>query len=372
VSASKPVVGRLAPSPTGVLHIGNARSILAAWLSARASGGRVYLRIEDLLPGQAERVTSVLDDLAFLGLDWDEPPPDKSRCDTSDFDSDLNVNAGFWLQSQRAVAHANLLGDLIVAGRVYPCVCTRKDIERALRAPHAEDKGSAYPGTCRGRFADIPAAVRHEAAESLRQGRRPVGVALRLRVGAVCGGGVVRFHDEFAGERSVDLTRDSGDLVVRRKDGTHAYMFAVVADDIAMGVTEVVRGDDLLDCTAQQIAVADALAKHVTDEAISKLARGNQPRFVHVPLVYGDDGRRLAKRNKSLHLGTIREQGIAAERVLRWLAASLGVGDCADLRQMAENFRWDKVSRRSVAFGDVEMAAMIAGGEYSPIVRFLS
>lgn len=253
------------------------------------------------------------------------------------------------------------------AGRVYPCVCSRKDIQNALRAPHAEDRGSGYPGTCRDRFADHAAAARWESANAARLGRRPVGAALRLRVQQ----GPVRFDDLVMGPREVDVAGAFGDFVVRRKDGAFAYMYAVVLDDIAMGVSEVVRGDDLVDCTAQQLIVAQAIARHSGDPGIRALAAGSVPRFAHVPLVYGDDGRRLAKRDRSLHVGNLQERGIDPSRLMRWLSLSLGTGDTADLHEMAGRFCWARVRRQGVLFGVQELAAM-AEDIYSPSVRFVA
>lgn len=366
------VIGRLAPSPTGVLHVGNARSLLAAWLSARAGQGKVFLRVEDLLPGQPEMVELVLDDLAWLGLSWDEPPPDPSVCLTSQFTSQTSVLPGFWLQSARTDAYRATLLGLIEAGLAYACVCTRKDIQDALRAPHAEDRGPRYAGTCRDRFASVAHAVRWQAAQAARRGDRPAGAALRLKVGDR----VVRFEDAMAGPQEEYLARDVGDFVIRRKDESVAYMFAVVLDDIAMGVTEVVRGDDLLACTAQQLAVADAIAEHAPDAELRHRAASNRPRLVHIPLVYGDDGRRLAKRNKSLHVRNLQDLGVSQRRLMRWLVVSLGLpdpgqgGERIDLGQLAAGFDWDRVPRSGVLFGEVEFAAMQSGAQYSPIIRF--
>ena len=361
-----PVVGRLAPSPTGVLHVGNARSLVAAWLSARSVGGKVLLRIEDLLPGQPEKVASVLEDLRYLGLDWDPPPPEQSCREPSDFDVDLPGNTPFWLQSARSHAYDAESHALIAAGSAYPCVCTRKDIERALRAPHAEERGAAYPGTCRGRFADLAAAVRWEGALASRLGRRPVGAALRLRAEA----GQTEVQDGFAGAAQIDVAGTFGDFVIRRKDGLHAYMFAVVLDDIAMGVTEIVRGDDLLECTAQQFQVAVALADHSADESVAIRAREAPPRFMHIPLVYGDDGRRLAKRDASIHVRALQEEGVPAERLRRWIAVSLGLAATGDLEAMAAAFDWERVPRWPVRFGADDLHALLtAGAEYCPVAR---
>ena len=358
MTESPPVIGRLAPSPTGVLHIGNARSLLLAWLSARSHGGKVLLRIEDLMPGQPEYVISLLRDLRYLGLDWDAPPDCEGVCEVADFvdlDGDL---APFVLQSERHRAYNRVLGRLLDAGLVYPCVCTRREIEAAVRAPHAEDRGVAYPGTCRGRFADVKAALTFEAQRAEAAGGKPIGVALRLRVPAE----PLEFVDGLCGRVVVALPEDSGDFVIQRKDGAFAYMLAVVVDDLAMGITEVVRGDDLLDCTGQQLALYQAIARHGVDSDLNALLDRPPPDWVHVPLVYGDDGRRLAKRDRSLHVQTLQAMGVPGSAVRRWLAASLGLPHSDDPAELAGCFSWGAMPRGPVVFGAAELAGLLASG----------
>ena len=340
-----PIVGRLAPSPTGVLHVGNARSLVAAWLSARSTGGKVLLRIEDLLPGQPEKVATTLEDLAYLGLTWDDPPEDRSSRTVADFDvgADRWGRAelpGFWLQSARGPAYEELSHALIAAGMAYPCVCTRKDIERALRAPHREEKGRAYPGTCRGRFTDLADAVRWEGALASRLGRRPVGAALRMRVGRE----PKRFEDLMLGPQAIDVASDSGDFVIRRKDGLHAYMLAVVVDDIAMGVTEVVRGEDLLESTPRQALLLD---DHYFE----------RPSWAHVPLVTDAKGKRFAKRKDSLSLAALASGGLDPEVLVGWLASTFGpaveepLGGPRRAADLIEGFDLSRLPLSSVPFG---------------------
>lgn len=352
---TRPVVGRLAPSPTGLLHVGNARSLLLAWLSARAAGGRVLLRIEDLLPGE-EHVDAVLADLDWLGLDWDEAPPLTGLFRPPGRPAAIR-------QSERSAVYRAILATLERAGRVFPCICTRRDIEAAARAPHAEDQGTPYPGSCRGAWPSELHAEAAEAARAAEAGRSPLGVAWRLLVPDA----PVTFTDRLHGDRTVLLTEHSGDIVVRRKDGGFAYMLAAVADDLAMGITQVVRGDDLLDCTAQQVAVYDglrtaaALPHSATDELLAFWERARAwepPDWVHVPLVLGDDGRRLAKRNRSLHVHALREAGVSAERLRRWLAASLGLPDTPHPAELVAAFDWRHVPRGPVVFGAAELAAL--------------
>lgn len=356
--AVAPVVGRLAPSPTGLLHIGNARSLLLAWLSARAAGGRILLRIEDLLPGE-EHVDSLLADLRWLGLDWDEAPPLTGAWDPPDGLRSLR-------QSERSPVYSAVLGELERVGAVYPCICTRKDIEAAATAPHIEDQGIPYPGVCRDAFPTESHALDAEAERASAVGRRPLGAAWRLRVPDE----LVTFEDRICGHRVVSLPHHSGDIVVRRKDGGFAYMLAAVVDDLAMGVTEVVRGDDLLDATAQQVVVYDAL-RRVAPEALAtpgelgdlwgRALGWAPPTWVHVPMVLGDDGRRLAKRNKSLHVAALREAGVTAERLRAWLAASLGLGESARLGEMVAAFDWRLVPRHPVTFGERELGELVGG-----------
>lgn len=278
------VVGRLAPSPTGRLHLGHARSFLIAWWSARSRAGRMVLRIEDLdetrvKPGATELV---LEDLAWLGLDWD---------------------GEVLYQTSRKEAHAGALARLVSEGKAYPCVCTRKEIEAAASAPHADDAETPYPGTCRDRFDSAEAA----RAESGRE------VALRLRVGSE----PVPVMDALQGEVAVDVAGTAGDFVIGRKDGVAAYQLATPLDDAFQGVTEVVRGADLLPSAGRQALVLRALGLP-------------QPRQVHVPLVCGPDGLRLAKRAGSLSLEELRAAGVTPEAVVTWAASTCGIQEAEE------------------------------------------
>jgi len=255
--------GRFAPSPTGRLHLGNLRTALVAWLFARSSGARFLVRMEDLDPAVAreEHEAQQLADLAAIGLDWDG---DVVR------------------QSERRSIHDAAIDQLVAAGLTYPCWCTRREILDAPTAPHAPP--GAYPGTCRDREPPYPDRA---PALRLRAGDVPVVVEDRL-----CG----RF------EGIVD------DFVLRRGDGTPAYNLAVVVDDGAQGIGEVVRGDDLLPSTPRQVHLARTLGIDV-------------PQYAHVPMVLGPDGARLAKRHGAV---TLEDAGAPAE-VLARLAGSLGL-----------------------------------------------
>jgi len=283
--------GRLAPSPTGALHLGNARSFLIAWLSLRSRGGRVVMRMEDLdhpkvKSGAAEQA---YDDLRWLGLDWDEG-------------DDCGGKYAPYVQSERVDLYRDALHKLESAGLVYPCVCSRSDVEAAQSAPHASEDGLRYSGTCRGRFGSFA-----EASAVLPDGRIP---AWRFRVD----NGITSFVDGFCGLQEQNVAEAVGDFAIARHVDGAGYMLAVVVDDAAMGITEVLRGDDLLATTHRQILLYKALGLEC-------------PRFVHVPLVVGSDGRRLAKRHGDTRIATLRESGVSAEKVVGLLAYWCGWAD---------------------------------------------
>jgi glutamyl-tRNA synthetase len=288
------VRGRFAPSPTGELHLGNARTALLAWLQVRAEGGEFVMRVEDLDAGRVRPglMESQLADLRWLGLDWDEGP-------------DVGGPHGPYLQSQRTEHFEAALERLRALGRLYPCVCSRKDIAAASSAPHGpDDEGPRYPGTCRVR----PAA---------EFGGRPT--ALRFVVPP----GPVAFHDLLHGDLTYTPSEETGDFVVRRKDGVAAYQLAVVVDDAAMGVTKTLRGADLLSSTARQVLLLRALGLP-------------EPEWTHVPLLLGPDGERLSKRHGSVMLREAREAGVPPEAVVGWLAASCGLAEPGEECSAAE------------------------------------
>jgi glutamyl-tRNA synthetase len=264
------VTGRFAPSPTGPLHLGSLRTALAAWLMARSSGGNFILRIEDLDPDRSrpEWETSQLNALAAIGLDWD---------------------GAVLRQSRRSALYADALEVLQAQSRVYACFCTRAEIRTAASAPHGELPAGAYPGTCRSLSPG-------ERAERIGRGDR---FALRFDAGSerIC------FIDRLAGPQSSVVD----DFVLRRADGVFAYQLAVVVDDGLQGITQVLRGADLLDSVGRQVLLMRALGQP-------------EPEWAHVPLVMGPDGRRLAKR-----FGSMSASGPGPAPMLLWLAASLGL-----------------------------------------------
>ncbi|HLL46731.1 MAG TPA: tRNA glutamyl-Q(34) synthetase GluQRS [Longimicrobiaceae bacterium] len=277
---------RFAPSPTGHLHVGGARTAILNWLLARHHGGGFVLRIEDTdrernVPGaEAE----LLDDLRWLGLDWDEGP-------------DVGGPHAPYLQSERQADYEAALGGLRAAGLVYPCFCSRREIAAAASAPHGPgDEGPRYPGNCRERPRDPGDAART--------------AALRFRVEP----GATGFRDLLQGDAAFDPEAETGDFVVRRRDGVAAYQLAVVVDDAAMGITHVVRGADLLPSTARQLLLYRALGLRA-------------PEFLHVPLMLGADGERLAKRHGAVSLAELREAGVAPARAVGWLASTCGLAE---------------------------------------------
>jgi glutamyl-tRNA synthetase len=272
------ITGRFAPSPTGELHLGNLRTALAAWMSAHRGGpgtGRFLVRFEDL-----DRVTSSagiaagqLADLAAIGVVPEEPPV---------------------FQSDRFDLYDRAIDGLIAAGLTYPCFCTRREIREAAQAPHGGQV--AYPGTCRA------LSPRERARRAVE---RPGAVRLNTEAAGLAGAEIA-FSDALAGTVSGPVD----DVVLRRNDGVPAYNVAVVVDDAAQGVTEVVRGDDLLEITPTQVA-------------LQRLLGLPTPAYVHVPLVYGEDGERLAKRHGAVTLSDLAARGTGPDEVRRRLVAEV-------------------------------------------------
>ncbi len=280
------MLGRYAPSPSGHMHLGNARTALLAWLQVRAAGGQVALRIEDLDRDRCrpEWEAPLRDDLAWLGLDWDR---EQQR------------------QSERGAVYDEALARLDAAGAIYECFCTRAEV-RAASAPHGPEP--IYPGTCR----DLTTAERDVRRAA---GRR---AALRLRVEPE----VVAFDDLVHGRVEQDVAA-GGDCIVRRADGLHAYQLAVVVDDGAIDVSHVLRGDDLLSSTPRQML-------------LQRLLGLPTPVYAHVPLMRAPTGERLAKRHGSETLQSQRDAGASPEEVVGDLAASLGIAEAGERMTASE------------------------------------
>jgi glutamyl-tRNA synthetase len=320
-------VGRLAPSPTGAQHVGNARTYLLAWLSVRLQGGALRLRIEDIDSPRVKpwAIAETLEDLAWLGLDWDviESEGDRGRGSL-----DRALPTGVWLQTERVAIYERYLEKLLRDGRLYPCYCSRKDIETAASAPHRDDQMVRYPGTCRHR--PVPASIfPHRAGVGVHAppgemtGDRPF--AWRFR----CRDQPLGFVDLIGGNQVSCPQDELGDFVIAKSTGHVAYQLAVVVDDHESGVTEVVRGDDLIPSTFWQLEIYRALG-------------WGPPKFCHVPLVVGPDGRRLAKRHGDTRLSEIRRRGHGPERLLGELARSCGL--TATARPMAARDLLDAVA----------------------------
>jgi glutamyl-tRNA synthetase len=315
------MITRLAPSPTGALHLGNARTFLVTWLLARQQGWKILLRIEDLDGPRIkpESAQQAITDLQWLGIDWDLGPI---------------------YQSSQISNFKPTIDQLVHAGLAYPCICTRKEVEIAASAPHAEDGSAIYPGTCRDRFKSVAQATAFS-------GKAP---AIRFRVSDE----TIKWNDVFAGPQQCNVATQLGDFVIAKADGTPAYQLAVVVDDLAAGVTHVVRGDDLLDSTPRQILLYRALKKS-----------GEIPIYYHLPLVVGTDGRRLAKRHGDTRLSFFRESGVPAGEVLKLLAhwCSITNANPTSAAELLNDFSISKLSPQPILFDSVKEMALLFHGQ---------
>ncbi len=296
----KPAVcGRFAPSPSGRMHLGNLWSCLLAWLAARSQGGRMVLRLEDLDPDRCTQAwcDQVMRDLEWLGLDWDNEPV---------------------YQSRRTEAYRASFTQLEERGLIYPCYCTRAE-RLAASAPHRSDGVVIYDGRCR--------RLSPQEREELAGPRRP---AWRVEVPEE----TASFVDRIQGPFSQNLARECGDFILRRSDGVYAYQLAVVVDDAAMGVTQVVRGSDLLDSTPRQLWLQEELGLP-------------HPEYGHVPLLLAPDGRRLAKRNRDQELGALQNQYTAPELVgrLAHLAGLIPEPAPVTPAELVPLFSWEKLPK---------------------------
>ena len=302
--------GRFAPTPSGRMHLGNLLAALLAWLDARSGGGELVLRIEDLDTQRTSRLfaAQLLDDLRWLGLDWDQGglEPD-------------------YRQSRRTACYEEAFRLLEERGLIYPCYCSRTE-RMAASAPHREDGAVVYSGRC----FRLTAA---ERAELEGQGRRP---AWRVR----CPDLFVTVEDGNCGTYTENLARDCGDFIVRRSDGVFAYQLAVVVDDALMGVNHVVRGRDLLCSAPRQAWLHEVLGYP-------------PPRFFHTPLLLAPDGRRLAKRDHDLDMGALRERYSPGELtgLLAWYAGLVDRPEKVTAAELVPLFSWAKVPKNDVVVG---------------------
>lgn len=287
INAASPMKGRFAPSPTGYLHLGNVWVALLSWLSVRLQGGHWVLRIEDIDTVRSKRALAeaLMDDLEWLGLTWDEGPR-------------VGGPQGPYFQSERTAYYESIINQWIATGAVYPCYCNRSRLLQIASAPHEGDTPIYYDGHCR----NLTAEARQEAATRKRPSLRR----------AVFEPFMVTWDDVWQGSRSQVIRPEMDDFVVRRADGMFAYNLAVVADDAAMGITEIIRGYDLLEATGIQLWLYKQLGYSV-------------PQYGHVPLLIDAAGARLSKRQHSITIRELREAGYTAEAIIGKLAAMAGL-----------------------------------------------
>lgn len=292
--------GRFAPSPSGRMHLGNALSAMLAWLSAKRQGGEILLRIEDLDPARskAEYARGIMDDFRWLGLLWDRRATDQSR---------------------RGEAYAAALCQLEQMNLIYPCYCSRDQLH-AASAPHASDGRVIYAGTCRNLTPEQRATMTKKPSLRIRLSDREIS-----------------FRDGLQGNVTMNLQREFGDIILRRADGVAAYQLAVVVDDGTEGVTEVVRGRDLLSSTPVQLYLYELLGL-------------TPPRFYHVPMLLAPDGRRLSKRDRDLDFGYLR-QHFSPEEIIGLLGHLAGLMESLEpvsARELACDFSWSRVKQSDI------------------------
>jgi len=303
-------ITRLAPSPTGALHLGNARTFLVNYILARQRRWRILMRMEDLDSPRVKpwAAQQAIDDLQWLSIEWDSTVAK---------------------QSDRGEAYRHALEELIESSHAYPCVCSRKDIRQAGAAPHRDDHITVYPGSCRGKF------ISAGQAEQLTG--RPA--AWRVRVDSE----LIVFDDRIAGHQEINLAETCGDFVIFRNEGLAGYQLAVVVDDAHQGVDAIVRGDDLLESAARQIHLRRLLGLRP------------HPEYWHVPLVIGTDGRRLAKRHGDTRLSHYRQMGVSVPRMLGLLGFWCGLGDEPremNMPELIETFDLSRLPRDPIIFDD--------------------
>ena len=296
------VCGRFAPSPSGRMHLGNLWSSLLAWLAARSAGGRVVLRLEDLDPDRCTQAwcDQVMRDYEWLGLTWDNEPV---------------------YQSRRTELYHEAFAQLEGRGLLYPCYCTRAE-RLAASAPHRSDGAAVYDGRCR--------RLSPQERDQLARTRRP---AWRAAVPQEA----ISFDDRIQGPFAQNLARDCGDFILRRSDGVYAYQLAVVVDDGEMGVTQVVRGSDLLDSTPRQLWLQDQLGLP-------------HPEYGHVPLLLSPSGKRLAKRDRDQELGALQERYTARELagMLAHLAGLIPEPAPVTPEELIPLFSWEKIPKEDL------------------------
>lgn len=308
---NKKLKGRFAPTPSGFIHLGNIFCSLLAWLNAKSQGGSIVLRIEDLdtVRCSREKADRLAQDLEWLGLYWDEG-------------AYTEANSTSYFQSQRFDIYGSYLEQLEATGNVYPCFCSRNELH-AANAPHLSDGRFIYAGTCYG--------LSPEERSLRAQSRRP---AYRLHVPDQ----TIEFTDLLYGKQGFNLAKENGDFIVRRSDGVYAYQLAVTIDDALMGITEVVRGWDLLGSTPLQIY-------------LHKLLGFEPPQYMHIPLLVAPDGRRLAKRDADMDLDRIRQSYDSPEPLigyLAYLAGQIANPEPITAQELVKLYQQDKIPRHNI------------------------
>ncbi len=309
----KTYIGRFAPTPSGFLHLGNLFCSLLAWLFAKKNSGKIILRIEDLDTSRCtrERADTLARDLEWLGLIWDEG-------------AYASENSESYFQSKRSAIYEQFFQKLQKQQLVYPCFCSRADLH-AANAPHASDGHAIYAGTCR----DLTRAQQEERQNSLNH-----APAYRVRVD----NSIIEFNDAHYGTQCYNLAQESGDFIIRRSDGLYAYQLAVTVDDALMGITQVVRGNDLLSSTPIQLYLYEKLGL-------------TPPDFLHIPLLVAPDGRRLAKRDGDLELAALRNRFKSAEPIIGWLAylaGQLKKPEALTVQDLLHIFNPDKLPQKNI------------------------
>ncbi|WP_027389827.1 tRNA glutamyl-Q(34) synthetase GluQRS [Chrysiogenes arsenatis] len=303
---------RLAPSPTGYLHLGNAWAFLLCYLATKAQQGTLVLRIEDLDPERSrpEYTNAIYRDLEWLGIEWDE--------------GGAGSDPAIYQQSRRAEQYQAALQRLIASGHAYPCYCSRKELRQAAGAPHRGEY-TDYPGTCR------PPRDSH-ATENRRH-------AWRVKTDET----MWTFCDAIHGECHYTLAQCGGDFPLQRSDGVTAYQLAVVVDDETMQIDTIVRGDDLLHSTPRQLF-------------LQKLLGYRHPQYAHVPLLIDQTGERLAKRHASLEIQALRHQGLAASTLMGYLGWKAGLRDRREpcrAQELIAGFSWEKIPKTALTITDM-------------------
>lgn len=318
---SSQVIGRLAPSPTGYLHLGNTWAFLCAWLGARKADGQLIMRIEDIDPqrSRAEYVTALIDDLHWLGLDWDYGPGCSNPY--------ALPSAEMFLQSKRTVSYLDGIAKLKAAGLVYPCFCSRKKLRSLAGAPQSAGDYAEY--VYNGKCSQLSAQEKEQKLADA------VKYTLRVNFSHNMCADFLHFTDLVHGEVRFNLAVAGGDFAVQRSDGVFAYQLAVVLDDIAMGVNQIVRGADILNSVPRQKFLYNVLG-------------GTLPEFAHIPLMLDHEGERLAKRHQSLSLRSLREQGVKAENLLGFIAHWGGLipeFKPSTAQGLLASFAWSKIQQ---------------------------